>query len=893
MLRFTALLAAAVTLAGGAPAAAPFAGPRPWLAPGPIAARVQALMAQMTNEEKAMQLVYECASSWNWSQASWASTGIGSVGIECSATVAGATVADRIASLRGYQQGALASSRLGIPATFVIETSHCGAAGGTIFPMGATQGASWNASLVGEIAAAIALEARAWGGDRGLSPEINVVTDPRFGRTEENFGEEPLLVATMAEAAVVGLQGGRQQPTEYLADATTGIVAEAKHCCVYGFSGLDGGAADVSDATLHNVYLKPWRAFIRAGGRGMMMSHNDLNGLPMHANVDIMKHLFREEWNYAGFFHSDYGNIGALTNSRLAANATMAAALALGAGVDQAFCDGAYYPGIILPALAAGIIPQADLDRAVFNVLAAKFAAGLFDGALPDPARRPLIYSDAHRALARRAATEGAVLLTNRGLLPLPPLAGKRVAVIGPNSGCAAQAPGAAAAAAAAAAAGCTQTPGIDCAGDDVQKINGVADAAACCALCANATSCAIAVFATDQAQCLLKSGCSGRSANAQRVLCDPGKPPPPPTPWTCNAMRGQLGGYSNLEQASDALADNHAHVVTVLEAAMAAGAAGGYNVSWAAGCEQSGLDTTGIAPAAAAAAAADFAVVVLGDGGESVGYDSSVSCGEGADRPSLDIPGVQLALLAAVLETGTPTVVVVTHGRPFTFGSDYGGAAVSSFSPPLDERAGAVLAAWRPGCEGGNAIWDLLTGAFSPSGRLAQSWPRAAGAVRIGGISPQYIKFSVQGGAGFTLGAPFAPLFALGHGLDYLNVSYASSTATVDAAAQTMTVSVAVVNTAPAAGAYVVQVYFTQRLSRYSRFQKQLGGWTKAALPAAGAAQVTVTVQFAAVAYYDKNVSAMVLDAGEYSLCACHAYDNCPAANCHDVVVPETVTGL
>ena len=883
LLRYAALLAAAACCA-----AAPFAGPRPWLAPGqPIAARVQALMAQMTNEEKAMQLVYECATGWNWTQASWAATSIGSVGIECSAPVSGATVEQRIASLRGYQQGALASSRLGIPATFVIETSHCGAAGGTIFPMGVSQGATWNATLVGEIAAAIALEARAWGGDRGLSPEINIVTDPRFGRTEENFGEEPLLVATMAEAAVVGLQGGRQLPTEYLADASTGIVAEAKHCCAYGVSGLDGGAADISDATLHNVYLKPWRAFIRAGGRGMMMSHNDLNGLPMHANVDIMKHLFRETWNYTGFFHSDYGNIGALTNSRLAANATMAAALALAAGVDQAFCDGAYYPGNLLPALAAGIIPQADLDRAAYNVLAAKFAAGLFDGALPDPARRPLIYSDAHRALARRAATEGAVLLSNRGLLPLPPLAGKRVAVIGPNSGCAAQAPGAAA------AAGCTQTPGVDCAGDDVQKINGVADAAACCALCANATSCAIAVYATDQAQCLLKSGCSGRSANAQRVLCDPGKPPPPPTPWTCNAMRGMLGGYSNLEQATDALADNHAHVVTVLEAALSAGAAGGFNVTWAAGCEQSGFDTAGIAPAAAAAAAADFAVVVLGDGGESVGYDSSVSCGEGADRPSLDIPGVQLALLAAVLETGTPTAVVVTHGRPFTLGSDYGGSAVSSFSPPLDERAGAVLAAWRPGCEGGGAIWDLLTGAASPSGRLAQSWPRAAGAVHIGGISPQYIKFSVQGGQGWTLGAPFSPLFALGHGLDYLNVSFGASSAAVDAAAQTMTVSVDVVNAASAAGAYVVQVYFTQQVSRFSRYQKQLGGWTKAALPAAGATQVEVVIQYSALAYWDKGVSEMVLDAGVYTLCACHAYDSCPAANCHDVVVPETVTGL
>lgn len=299
----------------------------------------------MTPDEKAMQLVYECAGNLfaGYNASGWGATGIGTVGIECSGYPAGATMAERIAALRAFQQGAIAQTRLGIPITFAIETSHCGAAGGTIFPMGATQGATWNASLVGDVARAIAAEARAWGGDRGLSPEINVVTDPRFGRLEgggkrgergqlkssnhartkpgasgthagsplphgpsaENFGEEALLVARMATAAVLGLQGAGA-PTEYLLDPTASIVAEAKHALGYGISGLDGGAADVSDKTLHDVFLKPWRAFIRAGGRGMMAAHNDLNGLPMHANPVIFQQLFRGEWNYTGFVGSDY-----------------------------------------------------------------------------------------------------------------------------------------------------------------------------------------------------------------------------------------------------------------------------------------------------------------------------------------------------------------------------------------------------------------------------------------------------------------------------------------------------------------------------------------------------------------------------------------------------------
>lgn len=298
---------------------------RTWLTPGaPIDTRVKALMAAMTPDEKAMQLVYECAGNMNagWNASSWAGTSIGTVGIECSGYTSGTNMTQRIANLRAYQQGAIAYSRLGVPVTFSIETSHCGAAGGTIFPMGATQGSSWNVSLVGEIATVIAAEARAWGGSRGLSPEINPVTDPRFGRTEENWGEEPMLVARMARAAVIGLQGGEAQPTDYLPDLSTGLIAEAKHCCVYGFSGLDGGAADVSEKTLHDVYLKPWRAYIKAGGRGMMMSHNELNGVPMHANAGIMKDLFRGQWNYTGFFGSDWGNIQFLTNARVAANIT-------------------------------------------------------------------------------------------------------------------------------------------------------------------------------------------------------------------------------------------------------------------------------------------------------------------------------------------------------------------------------------------------------------------------------------------------------------------------------------------------------------------------------------------------------------------------------------------
>eukprot|EP01046_Picozoa_sp_COSAG06_P034022 COSAG06_NODE_3524_length_5228_cov_160.163580_3_plen_182_part_00 len=138
-----------------------------------------------------------------------------------------------------------------------------------------------------------------------------VCTDPRFGRTEENFGADPAHVSAFAVAAVTGLQGGSAKPSTYLPD-NDHIVCEAKHCCAYGAGGRDGNSADISPKTLHDVYLRPWDAFVEAGGRGMMLSHNELNGIQMHANHEIMTEHFRESLGYEGLFASDLGNIEAI-----------------------------------------------------------------------------------------------------------------------------------------------------------------------------------------------------------------------------------------------------------------------------------------------------------------------------------------------------------------------------------------------------------------------------------------------------------------------------------------------------------------------------------------------------------------------------------------------------
>ena len=211
-----------------------------------------------------------------------------------------------------------------------------------------------------------------------------------------------------------------------------------------------------------------------------------------------------------------------------------------------------------------------------------------------------------------------------------------------------------------------------------------------------------------------------------------------------------------------------------------------------------------------------------------------------------------------------------------------------------LDARAGAVLAAWRPGCEGGVALWDLLTGRASPSGRLAQSWPISVGTVRIGGPGDYLMKYPSEMASGFTLGAPFAPAYPFGHGLDYLDVSFGHIGAVVDEPNRHVNVSVELLNAAARGGGYVVQVYFNQAVSRYTRYEAMLGGFVKVALPPKGTTTVRVDIPYADMAYWDpRGAGTMVLEAGAYTLFVCRSSDRATCALGMQVSIPTTVSGL
>ena len=323
----------------------------------PIDARVASLLAQMTNAEKSAQTIHltSCDNLTAVLEV-YGSTGLGA----CPLYVGGEAGLQYRNSL---QQALVNSSRLQIPLTFHTESLHGACAGCVVFPMPAGQASTWDTQLVHDIAATVATEAFATGIDRGFSPELNVPGDSRFGRTEENFSEDPCMTGLFGSAAVMGLHGDESGgPSTYL--PSFAIVSEAKHAAAYAFGGKDGMAADVSERTLHEVYLRPWAEYAQAGGRGAMMAHNSINQLPCHGSVELMSWLRAQGTMSGAFLASDMCDVGLLgpLGFRVTAGLEGSAALAMGAGLDQELCNAQDGRGQAFPfapqAIAGGLLTQ-------------------------------------------------------------------------------------------------------------------------------------------------------------------------------------------------------------------------------------------------------------------------------------------------------------------------------------------------------------------------------------------------------------------------------------------------------------------------------------------------------------------------------------------------------
>jgi beta-glucosidase len=328
-----------------------------------------------------------------------------------------------------FQHAAVDNTRLHIPLLFGADVIH---GFRTIFPVPLATASSWDPDLITDLAHMAAIEARTAGVDWVYSPMVDIARDARWGRCTEGAGEDPYLGSAIARAYIRGYQG------ESLS-APGSVAASVKHFAAYGAAeaGREYNTTDMSELLLRQVYLPPYHAAVEAGAATVMSSFNSLNGVPATANPFLLQTILRNEWGFDGAVVSDYTAVMELTHHGIALDAAMASQKALMAGVDIDMMS--HYYDAELPALVkSGRVPMAVVDEAVRRVLRLKFALGLFEHPFTDGPEVTGAVAE-HRPLARRAAEESLVLLQNnpaRGtvndaLLPLTPST-KRIALIGP-----------------------------------------------------------------------------------------------------------------------------------------------------------------------------------------------------------------------------------------------------------------------------------------------------------------------------------------------------------------------------------------------------------------------------------------------------------------------------
>lgn len=378
-----------------------------------IEARAEELLARMTLEEKVGQMV-QATLAWRDDLETLIREGkVGSL----------LAVTDTH-EINRMQKIAVEESRLGIPLIVGNDVIH---GYRTIFPIPLAESCTWDPALVQAAARIAADEAAASGTDWIFAPMVDICRDPRWGRIAEGAGEDPYLGALMAQARVRGFQA------DGLAGARK-IVACPKHYVAYGAAeaGKDYNTVDISERTLRDVFLPPFKAAFDAGAGSVMSAFNELNGIPTSANPFTLRTILREEWGFPGVVLSDFNAIGELIPHGFAADHKEASLKSVLAGVDMDMM-GEAFPFHLADLVREGQVPEALVDQAVLRILRLKLMLGLFEQPYTDESLAgTVILREDYRAAALKVAQRSMVLLKNeRNLLPLSPLP-ENIALIGP-----------------------------------------------------------------------------------------------------------------------------------------------------------------------------------------------------------------------------------------------------------------------------------------------------------------------------------------------------------------------------------------------------------------------------------------------------------------------------
>ncbi|OME79403.1 beta-glucosidase [Paenibacillus pabuli] len=715
--------------------------------------RVEHLLSLMTTEEKAGQLIQP----FGWQtytndqgnitlnesfKQQVENGGVGSLyGALRADPWTGVTLENGLSAREGaeavnlIQRHAVEQSRLGIPILIGEECSHGHMAiDGTVYPVPLLLGSTWNVDLYRDMCRAVARETRAQGGAVTYSPVLDVVRDPRWGRTEECFGEDPYLIGELAVASVQGLQGERL-------DQEDAVAATLKHFVGYGSSegGRNAGPVHMGWRELLEVDLYPFRKAVEAGAQSIMPAYNEIDGIPCTVNTELLDDVLRKDWGFDGLVITDCGAINMLASGHdVASDGLEASVQAIQAGIDMEM-SGEMFGQYLVQAISEGKLEMQVLDQAVRRVLALKFKLGLFEQPYVDADRAAeVIGSEEHIQLARQLAAEGVVLLKNEAAtLPLSTATAGRIAVIGPNA---------------------------------------------------------------DQAYNQLGDYTSPQPKSKVATVLD--------------GIRSKLAvsesGHAGEGSAEHSNSENQ--------------------VLYAPGCRIKGDSREGFEHAIETARQADTVIMVVGGssardfgegtidlktGASNVSDNSwnDMECGEGIDRMTLGLAGVQLELIQEIHKLGKTLVIVYINGRPIT-------------EPWVDEHADAILEAWYPGQEGGHAIAEILFGEVNPSGKLTISIPKHVGQL------PIYYNGKRSRGKRY-LEEDLEPRYPFGYGLSYTTFDYSEPKLSTESmtANETVTVSVEVTNTGSCRGAEVIQMYVSDVVSRVARPAKELKGFEKVIL--------------------------------------------------------------
>jgi beta-glucosidase len=780
-----------------------------------------------------------------------------------------------------------AIDRLGVPAyNWWNEALHGVARSGlaTVFPQAIGFAATWNDSLVFRMASVISDEARAkhheyvrngsFGRYRGLtfwSPNINIFRDPRWGRGQETYGEDPFLTGKLAVQFIHGLQGN--DPKYFK------TVATVKHFAVHSGPEPERHTFDavVSERDLRETYLPHFEMGIREGGAySLMCAYNRVDGKPACGSDMLLGDILRGEWKFPGYIVSDCGAIDDIfLRHKVVQTAPEAASLAVKTGTD--LDCGRVYPSLA-DAVKQGLITEAQIDTSLTRLFLARFKLGMFDP--PEMvrwARTPFSVLDqpAHHELARQVARESIVLLKNdRGTLPLRKDLGT-LAVIGPNADQWRMLLG--------------NYNGIP--SNPVTPLRGIREAVSRRTRVLYARGSDLAdgfpLLETIPSSAMrTPSGGRGlqgayfgnrtlegtpvftRMDTTVEVDWHEGAPREGMNPndfgvrWTGTIRPPVTGvyrlGVTTTMRAEVALDDSVVVRTTYPQrdnefpdprlaqsAPIRLEAGRSYRVRVEAheSYGEAELElvwstpTTGLeAEAVAAATQADAVVMFLGLTARLEGEEMSVAIDgfRGGDRTSIDLPAAQQRLLERVAAVGKPTVLVLLNGSALAV--NWAQANVP-----------AIVEAWYPG-QAGNAIADVLFGDYNPAGRLPITFYKSANDI------PAFDDYRMAGRTyRFFKGEP---LYPFGHGLSYTTFSYANLKTSGESAGpnDTVTVSVDVTNSGKRPGDEVVQMYVEHVGSAVERPIRDLRGYRRLTLAPGETKTVQLPLPISTLAYWDES---------------------------------------